>query len=181
MSLVSLFICYYGRVLKLYCYCGFVWYWGFWKYFYLVRRRAARIVSARLDRVLANQGFLDLLADVELLNLPKLCLDHSPIQLFARMGSRTRLALFASKICVLNMRSFFLLLEIDGRSLCHNQIRPSSSSWSFGDLKRAFVIRTWIFSITSILKLIKPQRNSMKFTYHCLRRGQGWKIWAGIE
>lgn len=70
-------------------------------------RRAARIVSARLDRVLANQGFLDLLADVELLNLPKLCSDHSPIQLFARMGSRTRLTLFASKICGLNMRSFF--------------------------------------------------------------------------
>lgn len=46
-------------------------------------RRNSGYMAAHLDRALASQGFLNLWDDVELLILPMLCSDHSPLRLQA--------------------------------------------------------------------------------------------------
>lgn len=44
-------------------------------------RRSNRYIAARLDRSLASQNFLNLWTNVELLILPIICSDHSPLRL----------------------------------------------------------------------------------------------------
>lgn len=48
--------------------------------------RATVLVAAHLDCALANQTFLDLWAEVELLVLPMVCSDHHPIRLGTSTG-----------------------------------------------------------------------------------------------
>lgn len=50
-------------------------------------RHNSELISVWLDLVLANQDFLTRWSDVELMVLPRLCSDHSPLRLVTKVGA----------------------------------------------------------------------------------------------